>query len=40
MQEEAARERKWWDAQRERASKELMGEEGSDSSDGVLVEKK
>lgn len=34
---EAERERKWWDEQRERVSKELL-EEGSDS-DGVLVEK-
>jgi translocation protein SEC66 len=38
VQREAEKERKWYDGQRERASKELL-EEGSDSSDGVLVEK-
>jgi translocation protein SEC66 len=35
---EAAVERKWWDEKRERTTRELLGD--SDSSDGVIVEKK
>lgn len=37
VEEQAAVERKWWDAKRARAEKELLQTETSDS-DGVLVD--
>ncbi|KAF8242357.1 hypothetical protein K440DRAFT_607454 [Wilcoxina mikolae CBS 423.85] len=35
---DAAEERKWWDEKRARSARELLGEEGTSDSDGVLVE--
>jgi translocation protein SEC66 len=35
---DAAEERKWWDEKRARSTRELLGEEGTSDSDGVIVE--